>query len=99
MDGDHFNPHGFAIAGSAALAVGIGCAIIHVGNNVAEVTAEHRDAVDAEAINDRFREALTSHDEMSEIVRRQNRTIEEMAANIDLLVGICEAQAAELARR
>jgi len=99
MDGDQFTPSGFGVAGSAALAIGLGCALVQTGNNVANMMAEHRDATDAETINDSFRAVLESHDEMVEIVRRRNATIDAMQATLEQLSALCEAQAAELARR
>ena len=99
MDGDHFSPAGFGVAPAAALGVAIGAAIICAGNNVADVIAEQRDADTADRVNTSMANMLVTHDEMVSIVRQQRETIDEMAANIELLAAIVEQQAAELARR
>jgi len=99
VDGDHFSPAGFGVAPAAALGVAIGAAIICAGNNVADVIAEQRDADTADRVNTSMANMLVTHDEMVSIVRQQRETIDEMAANIELLAAIVEQQAAELARR
>lgn len=99
MDNGEFNPHGFGIGGAAVLAAGIGSAILQAGHNVAEVMAEHRNATNDEVINDSFRAVITSHDDLLALVIRQRQELDEMGANVEVLIALCEEQAAELARR
>jgi hypothetical protein len=96
VDGDHFNPHGFGVGLAATVGVGFAAAALQVGNNVAEVVAEHREADAWDSINETVQHLLDENLRLRAQITEWAVAIETIGVQFKVMTDLAVSQGTQL---